>query len=132
MLHYWRVKAEGECGWGEWSDTRSFYLASPTSVTDIGGSLPTEYQLAQNYPNPFNPTTAIEFSLPHSGSILLEIYDITGRKVRTLVNSPLNAGLKRVVWDSRDEFGDVVSSGVYLYRIDTGDFSVTRKMVLMI
>lgn len=130
-LYYWRVKAASGCGWGKWSDIRSFYLGTATGVTDINGNLPEDYQLAQNYPNPFNPTTAIEFSLPSSETVLLEIYDITGRKVRTLVDSHLNAGLKRVVWDSRNDLGNVVSSGLYLYRLQAGTFTDAKKMVLL-
>ncbi|MFH2054727.1 MAG: T9SS type A sorting domain-containing protein [bacterium] len=94
-------------------------------------TLPDEYSLAQNYPNPFNPTTVIEFSMPRSGNALLEVYDIMGRRVITLADEYLNAGLKQVVWDGRDRNGHEVASGMYLYRLQVGDVSLTKKMILL-
>lgn len=94
-------------------------------------TLPSEYNLSQNYPNPFNPTTVIEFSLPHSGYATLEIYDVIGRRVTTLVDEYLNAGVKRVVWDGHDRTGQEVASGMYLYRLRAGDFVQTKKMVML-
>lgn len=93
--------------------------------------LPEEFSLSQNYPNPFNPTTTIEFSLPRSGYVVLDVYDIMGRRVITLADEYLNAGLKKVVWDGRDRNGHEVASGMYLYRLQSGDFSLTKKMILL-
>lgn len=89
------------------------------------------FHLFPNYPNPFNPTTTISFVLPASGSVSLEVFDLSGRTVATLLSQTMEAGPHEVRWDGRDEWGNPVSSGVYLYRIRSGDFAKTRKMVLM-
>jgi hypothetical protein len=94
-------------------------------------NLPEKYALDQNSPNPFNPTTKIEFALPHSGDVTLDVFNVLGQKVTTLVDEHLNAGFKSVEWDGTDALGNEVSSGVYLYRINVNDFSATRKMLLL-
>jgi immune inhibitor A len=86
--------------------------------------------LSQNYPNPFNPSTTISFSLPDAGNATLEIYDISGRKVATLVDGPVEAGVTEVKWGGRDDRGRPVASGVYFYRLEAGDDESTSKMVL--
>lgn len=83
------------------------------------------------YPNPFNPTTTITFSLLSAANARLEIYDATGRLGRTLVDENLAEGPHQVLWDGRDKSGSRVNSGVYFYRITAGDFSISRKMVLL-
>ncbi len=92
---------------------------------------PKTFALSQNYPNPFNPTTTISIALPNDSPVKLEIFDISGRKVRTLVSGSLPAGRHEIVWDGRNAAGTSVSSGVYLYRINAGRFTQTRKMMLM-
>ncbi|RMI04697.1 MAG: T9SS C-terminal target domain-containing protein, partial [Calditrichaeota bacterium] len=82
-------------------------------------------------PNPFNPTTTIAFHLPHVSRITLHVFDVTGRRVRTLVNGKLPAGAHRVVWDGTDDGGRAVAGGVYFYRLQAGDFVATRKMLLI-
>lgn len=94
-------------------------------------SLPETYTLGQNTPNPFNPNTSIEFALPRSGQVKVEVFNILGQKVRTLVDENLKAGFKRVDWDGTDDGGQSVASGIYLYRMTANDFSETKKMVLM-
>ena len=94
-------------------------------------SIPTGYALDQNYPNPFNPDTRISFALPSSGSIRLIVYNVLGREVRTLVSSNLNAGQHTVIWDGRDNEGMTAASGVYFYRLEAGDYTMTRKMMLL-
>ncbi len=88
--------------------------------------IPLEFALNQNYPNPFNPTTTIQFTLQMHGNASLQIYDITGRLVETLVNGKLGAGTHSVVWDAPN-----VSSGVYFYSIRTENAFKTRKMILL-
>jgi len=95
------------------------------------GTLPKEYALFQNYPNPFNPSTVIKFTLPANAHVELTIYNLLGKKVRTLVTSDLAAGDHSVTWDGLDEIGDGVASGMYLYRLQTGSFVASRKMILM-
>ncbi|WP_457565839.1 FlgD immunoglobulin-like domain containing protein [Caldithrix abyssi] len=103
------------------------------SATDINTSLaiPLTFQLKQNYPNPFNPQTTIEFSLPQHERVRLEIYNILGQVVRTLVNDELSAGNHRFVWDGRNEQGQVAPSGIYIYRLKTPERSMTKRMVLI-
>jgi hypothetical protein len=93
--------------------------------------IPLEFALGQNYPNPFNPTTRISFSVPEQSIVLLEIFDIAGRKVTTLVNEGLNTGTYHVVWDGRNQSGLSVSSGIYLYRIQANNFVETKRMVFV-
>jgi hypothetical protein len=87
--------------------------------------------LEQNVPNPFNPTTSIGFVLSTTGRVTLMVFDAGGRLVRTLVNETLPAGPHDALWDGRDEEGRSVGSGVYFYRIETGPFVESRKMVLL-
>ncbi|RMG28996.1 MAG: T9SS C-terminal target domain-containing protein [Methanobacteriota archaeon] len=96
------------------------------------GELVEDFRLEQNYPNPFNPTTTISFALPHASRITLQVFDITGRKIRTLMNGQLPAGTHQVVWDGRDDAGQLVGSGVYLYQLQTGEgFTQVKRMVLL-
>jgi hypothetical protein len=96
-----------------------------------GTTLPRSFALAQNYPNPFNPTTVIDFSLPRAGWVSLDVYNVLGRKVRNLVDEYLPAGNHRVEFDGRSADGGSLASGVYLYRLVTGNFSDSRKMILI-
>ena len=92
----------------------------------------TDYRLGQNYPNPFNPSTRIAFELPEQTRVTVEVYDVLGKKVATLVNAKnYSAGRHTVVWNGRDDQGHLMTSGVYFYRITTPGFSQTKKMVLM-
>ena len=103
---------------------------------DVGGkrnvldtkavTLPEEYKLAQNYPNPFNPTTTIAFSLKQPGKTVLEIYNILGQKVATLVNEQLTAGAHQYNWNAAGQ-----ASGIYFYRLMAGNFVETKKMMLL-
>ncbi len=94
-------------------------------------ALPIEFALAQNYPNPFNPSTTIEFSLPVSGPVRLVVYNILGEAVRTLTDRTWPAGTHRLIWRGTDQRGRSLSSGVYFYRLESNDFSATRKMLLL-
>ena len=93
--------------------------------------MPEESTLEQNYPNPFNPTTEIRFTLSDPGQVSLQVYDILGRKVATLVDGQLGAAAHTVTWNGRDDAGQSVASGTYLYRLDTSGFSQTRTMTLI-
>ncbi len=103
---------------------------SPTSVTE-GEALPGDFSLAQNYPNPFNSTTAISYTLATPGRLELAIFDVLGRRLRTLARGAEPAGERSRVWDGLDDAGRRVAAGVYLYRLRVGDFSQTRRMVLV-
>ena len=93
--------------------------------------LPTEFALKQNYPNPFNPSTQIQYALPNESSVVISIYDITGRLVRTLVNEFQSPGYRTVTWNATNDMGRPVSAGMYIYSIHAGDFIQNRKMILM-
>ena len=89
------------------------------------------FALQQNYPNPFNPNTAISYQLSAVSDVKLSIYNTNGQLVRTLINTTQPVGHYVVEWDSRDNSGTLVSSGVYVYRLNAGDRVFTRRMVLM-
>ncbi len=108
------------------------YARSVSDNAAIELEIPTRYFLSQNHPNPFNQATTLQYGLSEPAEVVLEIYDLLGRQVKTLVRRVEEAGFKSVVWDGTDEFGRPVSAGVYLYRIQAGDFVQTRKMVLLI
>jgi flagellar hook assembly protein FlgD len=89
------------------------------------------FELYENYPNPFNPTTTISFNLPKNAPVNLEIFNLKGQKVRTLINSELKAGKHNIVWNGLDNNGKPVASGVYFYRLSNGEQILSRKMMLM-
>ncbi|GAB4344023.1 MAG: hypothetical protein Kow0037_32450 [Calditrichia bacterium] len=99
--------------------------------TDEALPLANRIELFQNYPNPFNPSTAIEYWLPAAEPVELVIYNVLGEKVRQLVSGQRESGLHRMVWDGRDETGQRVASGVYLYQLKTPSLTRTKKMMLV-
>jgi hypothetical protein len=96
-------------------------------------ALPKVYALSQNYPNPFNPSTTVAFDIPEGKevNVRLNVYNMRGQLIRTLVNEVKSEGSYQIQWDGTDNYGRRVSSGVYFYRITTGEFSQTRKMVIL-
>ncbi|MCJ7577584.1 MAG: T9SS type A sorting domain-containing protein [candidate division Zixibacteria bacterium] len=94
-------------------------------------SKPTTFLLSQNYPNPFNPVTNFKFSLPKASHVKIEIFNILGQKVKTLVDEDMKAGSFVVDWDGKDQRGVEVSSGIYFYRMIAEDFSSVKRMVLL-
>lgn len=123
--YFYKVKyRDHNLKWSEWSNTVSFN--TPTGLADE--KLPTEFKLGQNYPNPFNPSTEIAYQLPKESNVVLKLYDILGKEVATLVNKVEQAGFYNVKL-SANQFN--LSSGVYLYRIQAGDFVSIKKLVLL-
>jgi hypothetical protein len=122
-----------------WPDARenglniyaSQVMYEPTDAGDDVHPLPARLDLSQNYPNPFNPSTVIAFSLPRAGHVRLDVFNLLGQKVRTVVSHDYPAGNHRVIWDGTDDDGHKVSSGVYFYRLDNGDESRSRKMTFI-
>jgi hypothetical protein len=94
-------------------------------------NVPNLFALSQNYPNPFNPETQIEYALPKASQVKLTIYNLLGQKVTTLVDEFQTVGFKTVHWDGKDDQGTEVASGVYFYKLKAGDFSETKKMILL-
>jgi hypothetical protein len=128
-----------------WSDDRAGIMNSETAYTGVWANMinsagspvadphctPAIISLAANYPNPFNPSTTIPFSLPAGGNASLRVCNLKGQVVKTLVqNQAFSAGQHQVMWDGRDNNGKAVSSGIYIFSLDCGNRSLSRKMVL--
>jgi hypothetical protein len=127
---------------GDWSEATDqaladslMYYYGPSGiwwvhdVTSISGSfanLPVEYKLSQNYPNPFNPSTTIPYTLPKSMHVRLTVYNVIGQEVAVLVNGVMKAGNHRVVFTAGN-----IATGLYLYRLETDGFVITKKMLVM-
>jgi hypothetical protein len=119
---------------GAGQDTVDVYLEGEgVYVVGIVGeeSLPRRFAIAQNYPNPFNPVTEIRYELPRASEVSLNVYNLLGQKVRTLVSGYQSAGRYHVEWQGDNAAGIPVSSGVYIYRFEAGDYQRTLKMILM-
>ena len=97
----------------------------------VNPDLPSSYELFENYPNPFNPVTTISYSLKENIHTELVIYNSLGQYIRTLVDSPQDAGVYSIKWDGKDDHGSQVSSGVYVYTLHAGEFTKTMKMLLV-
>ncbi|NUN09956.1 MAG: choice-of-anchor D domain-containing protein [Ignavibacteriaceae bacterium] len=103
-----------------------------TSIKEFSSeNIPTDFYLGINYPNPFNPSTMIEFGLPREAMVDLSVFDISGRRVKTLVSRRLSAGSYNAGWDGKDHYGATVPSGIYLYRIRAEAFVQTKKLILL-
>ena len=128
MTIYYRLSSEYTSGIvSDYSD-----IVSIVVNLGIDSSLnPEFFCLHQNHPNPFNPTTKISYDLPEASVVSLSIYDLMGRKIRTLINSEQNAGFKNIQWNATDNLGKSVPAGMYIYTIQAGEFRQTRKMVLL-
>ncbi len=137
--HYVSVRARyfnfatGTSFWDDFSLSPLMVTAveSAGEVSGPRGTQPTKFDLAQNYPNPFNPSTTIEYRVPTSTHVKVEIYNLLGQKVRTLIDAPHVQGTYRVQWNGLDDLGRSVSTGIYLYRLQTGDQAFVRKMTLI-
>ncbi|MFI5145515.1 MAG: T9SS type A sorting domain-containing protein [Ignavibacteria bacterium] len=101
-------------------------LTDIISVNKQGISVPETYSLSQNYPNPFNPSTTIDYQLPISGFVKISVFDVLGQEVKTLVNEYKQAGTYNVRFDASE-----LPSGVYFYKITSGDFTGTKKLTLI-
>ena len=121
------VTVEVEDGKGG-SDTQTFIInvMSATDVELIGQQIPDHFDLYNNYPNPFNPSTRIRFAVPEISNVKIEVYNLTGEKVTTLINEVKSAGYYEVNFNAVN-----IASGIYFYRIQAGDFVETKKMILL-
>ena len=114
----------------DYTDETGRYEIAPTIVS-VAHEQPAPFTLQQNFPNPFNPSTTIPYSLSTSGHVRLDIFNITGQRVTTLVDTHIAEGAHTVSWNGRDESGKAVGAGIYLYRLVSGDHSEARKMLLI-
>jgi len=112
--------------YGDAPDIGAYEYGDPLAVEQEKTNLPNRYSLRQNYPNPFNPSTNIEFTLPKPEYVELKVYNILGKEVTTLVSNKLNPGNHTYQFNSKN-----LSSGIYFYRIETGDFQDVKKMILL-
>ena len=124
FTYYWRVKAAMD-EW-PWSEAWSLKLTGRVFKDGDNLAMPTQVELHANYPNPFNPSTEISFGLPETGHVRLDIFNIMGQKVTTLVDRSMSAGYHTVTWNGRTS-----ASGVYLYRLATDETVINRKMLLI-
>lgn len=111
--------------------TCDFYVSPAGVEDDFAENTPSDYTLGQNYPNPFNPVTEIEYSVYREGRVKLEIFNLLGQKLQTLVDEEKLPGTYRVSWNGRDDQEGSVSTGVYLYRLKADTFEETHKMILL-
>ena len=125
--NYYRLAAVDHAGnVSEYSD-----VVEATVLSIVDELIPEVFAVHQNYPNPFNPTTQIRYDLPEDAKGNITIYDIMGRQVKTLVNGLQTAGYKSIQWDATNDKNHPVSAGLYLYMIQAGEFSQTKKMILL-
>ncbi len=124
------VPTKGNGIWiGERPLTPKTMAALDSAGTDE--NLPKRFALHQNYPNPFNPSTLIKYDLPKATHVKIIVFDVLGRKVRTLVDIKERAGYHAKVWDGKGDDGVAVASGIYFYRIHTPEFTRVRKAMLL-
>jgi hypothetical protein len=125
--NYYRLAAVDYAGnVSEYSD-----MVEATLLSLVGDLTPEVFALHQNYPNPFNPITQIKYDIPEDALVSITIYDIMGRSIKSLVNSNQTAGYHSISWDGKNNLGEGVSAGMYLYMIQAGEFRQVRKMVLL-
>jgi len=121
-------------GWDEYMDLCLLKVNDKGQITDIDEIKTNNvlnYTLSQNYPNPFNPSTQIKFQIPERGLVTLTIYDLLGKEVKVLIKEEKNKGTYMVNWDGKDKYGRTVSSGIYLYRLQSGSMSLCKKMAFI-
>ena len=116
---------------GELKYRKGFIVTYPINIKQQTLPIPTKFSVSQNFPNPFNAATKISYTLPEVSNVTINVYNMLGVKVRTLVNTKKSAGEFEVIWDGKNDRGKNVSSGVYFYKIIAGDFNLMRKMVLL-
>ncbi len=129
-VYYYQVRAkDADDQWGYYSSIE-YALVGQTSVDDAE-EVPYGFILFNNYPNPFNAGTNIDFAIPEAGKVKLEVLNLMGQRVITLVDEKVKQGRHTVNWDGRDSSGNQVSSGFYMYRLQTGNQSVVKRMLLL-
>ena len=126
-----RIWVRGRDAAGNWGPAGSLQLVViGAQPLDVAGA-PLEYALGDGVPNPATDRSRIHFSMPEKGSVDLGVYDVTGRRVRSLVGATLAAGVHEAAWDLRDESGALVSAGVYYYRLAVAGRTFTRRLIAL-
>ena len=111
--------------------SKSGSLGTTLLSNKITNIFPENFVIYPNFPNPFNPTTQIRYDLPKENIVNITIYDVMGRNIRTLMNMNQKAGYHSIQWDAKNDVGEIVAGGMYIYTIQAGDFRATKKMVLL-
>ena len=127
----WTVSSTDGVDTTQSGDVWNITLDASDVLSVDGEVLPTVFALHQNYPNPFNPVTTLRYDLPEDAMVSITIYDVMGRKVKSLVNTTQSAGYRSIQWNATNSFGEPVSAGMYIYMIQAGQFTKTKKMVLL-
>jgi hypothetical protein len=125
--------ANGTTAVQKWADLGNNIIVFEfvTGIEDEMFGIPDEFALHQNYPNPFNPSTTIKYDLKHNTNVKIKVYDMLGREIKTVINENQTAGYKKAIWDGTNNSGQKISTGLYFYKLVTGDFVKTRKMVFI-
>jgi hypothetical protein len=133
QTYYFNVWTKGTLTSIPVSDIRkmTFDSVAGTGENSTGEAVVSTFELFQNYPNPFNPSTTIEYQVPSVGNIRIQLYNVTGELVRTLMNAEQSAGKYSVTWNGRDENNHQVANGVYIYRVVFGNTVLSKKMLLL-
>mgnify|MGYP000660396535 FL=1 len=121
---------DGSDSWQQMNPTPGVTNTNELGLDD-DVTIPEQYTLHQNYPNPFNPRTSIRYDLPDNERVNIIIYDMLGRQVKQLVDEYQDAGFKSIIWDATNDFGKPAATGVYLCKIQAGEYMQTKKMVLL-
>ncbi|MFA6470332.1 MAG: T9SS type A sorting domain-containing protein [Bacteroidota bacterium] len=111
--------------------SRDAFVFNPMNIQIREITAPTEYRLYQNYPNPFNPTTTLRFSLPVSSFVSVEVYNVLGQKVKTLISESRDVGTFELLWDGTDDTNSSVASGMYFYRLEAEGTRIAKKMLML-
>ena len=141
---YQHANSNSGCSWGDYSFPLDIWqLEPPLLVEDyapenicsalgiVNDNQAENFYLGKNYPNPFNPSTTINYNILKDEYVNINIYDLTGKRVKSLVNSKVGIGFNQVEWDATNSFGQTVAAGVYIYVIEVGDFRSSKKMILL-
>ena len=126
------INSDGYIYAGTWGYGIFRSIESTVGIENYENStMPASFYLEQNYPNPFNPSTTIRYGVPKFTKVALKIYNLTGQEVRTLIDENQSAGYRSVIWDGKNNLGQSVSSGIYIYRLQTPEFVKTKKLLLL-
>lgn len=127
--YWWRVRYRDRNL--QWSDERSFIIGSNTKVEERSGAVVKESKLYVNYPNPFNPTTAIQFDIAGTGHVRMDVFNVNGKLVRTLVDKEMPSGQYSVIWNGTNDNGQKLASGIYFYRLTAKDYYSIKRAILI-
>ena len=129
--YFWLAQAINKYNFvvsSNYNTPNTFIIGTLSTEEDL---IPNQFALHQNFPNPFNPTTTIRYDLPNEEDVSIVIFDVVGRKIRSLISQNQSAGYHRIQWDAKNDLGEPVSAGMYIYILHAGDHRSVKKMVLL-